>query len=82
MADSKGDPTELNHSNAVADSGNERTVGAHFGIYALPVPGFINEVAASQTTRLRLSLGPQRVRLLRRWIMGRPRILGHPLRWT
>jgi len=47
MADSVGDSIKLNHSSAMADSGNERTVGAHFGIYALPVPGFINGVAAN-----------------------------------
>ena len=47
MVDSVGDPIKLNHSNAMADSGNERTVGAHFGIYAPPVRGFINDVVAN-----------------------------------
>ena len=47
VADSMGKPVELNHSSAVADSGKERTVGAHFGIYAKPLPAFINEVTAT-----------------------------------
>jgi exopolysaccharide biosynthesis protein len=47
MADPTGNPIDLNHSNAIADSGRERTVGAHFGIYAQPVPGFINAVDAT-----------------------------------
>ncbi|MCP5527073.1 MAG: phosphodiester glycosidase family protein [Verrucomicrobiales bacterium] len=45
MEDSTGRPIRLSKSNAVADSGRERTLGAHFGVYAQPVPGFINEVA-------------------------------------
>jgi len=49
MADSVGNPIELNHSNAVADSGNERTVGGHFGIYAKPVPTFISDIAVAPT---------------------------------
>jgi len=44
MADATGSPVELNHSSAVADSGRERTVGAHLGVFAKPVPGFINDV--------------------------------------
>ena len=47
IAGSTGKPVELNHSSTVADSGKERTVGAHFGIYAKPVPGFINDVVAT-----------------------------------
>jgi hypothetical protein len=43
---STGQPLRINRSSAVADSGNERTVGGHFGIYAKPVPGFINDVVA------------------------------------
>ena len=46
MEDSTGFPVRLSKSNAVADSGRERTVGGHFGIYAKPVPGFINDVVA------------------------------------
>ncbi|HEX7863267.1 MAG TPA: phosphodiester glycosidase family protein [Verrucomicrobiae bacterium] len=42
---STGEPMRLNSSSAVADSGRERTVGSHFGIWAKPVPGFINDVA-------------------------------------
>lgn len=45
MEDSTGAPRRLNHSSAVADSGRERTVGSHFGIYAKPAPGFLNDVA-------------------------------------
>ncbi|MBL9126652.1 MAG: phosphodiester glycosidase family protein, partial [Verrucomicrobiales bacterium] len=44
VEDSLGRPSRLNKSSAVADSGRERTVGNHFGIYAEPVPGFINDV--------------------------------------
>ena len=44
MEDSTGFPVRLSKSNAVADSGRERTVGGHLGIYAKPVPGFINDV--------------------------------------
>ncbi len=43
---STGLPVELNHSNAVADSGNERTVGSHLGIFAHPLRSFINDVVA------------------------------------
>jgi hypothetical protein len=41
----------INRSNAVADSGRERTVGSHFGIYAKPLPGFINDVAVAPSDR-------------------------------
>jgi hypothetical protein len=45
--DSTGVPIELNHSSAVAGDkfGRERTVGSHFGVFAKPLPGFINNVA-------------------------------------
>ena len=46
IQDTTGFPIELNASSAVADSGKERTVGSHFGIFAKPVPGFINDVVA------------------------------------
>lgn len=42
---STGDPLRLNRPSAVADSGRERTVGSHFGIYASPATGFINDLA-------------------------------------
>lgn len=44
MQDSTGKPVMLNSSSAVADSGKQRTVGSHLGIYAKPVPAFINNV--------------------------------------
>ncbi len=44
IEDTTGNPLRLNRSSAVADSGKERTVGCHLGVYALPVPGFINDV--------------------------------------
>lgn len=39
-----GDSIPLNKSSAVAGNGRERVIGSHFGIYAKPLPGFINEV--------------------------------------
>jgi exopolysaccharide biosynthesis protein len=47
IEDSTGQPVRLNSSSAVADSGKERTVGSHFGVYAKPVVGFINDVVAT-----------------------------------
>ncbi len=47
MEDSTGTPVELNHDSAAASYQVERTVGSHLGIYAKPVPGFINDVQAS-----------------------------------
>jgi len=41
---SLGNPERLNKSSAVADSGKERTVGAHFGVFAKPLVGFVNTV--------------------------------------
>jgi hypothetical protein len=41
---STGFPLALNKSSAVADSGKERTVGSHFGIFAKPLPGFIGDI--------------------------------------
>ena len=43
--DSTGRPVEMNHSSAIPASGRERTVGAHIGIYAARLPGFINDVS-------------------------------------
>ena len=47
MQDSTGAPVRLNKPSAVADSGRERTVGSHFGVFARPVPGFINDLVAT-----------------------------------
>lgn len=41
-----GNPVRLNQSSAVADSGRERTVGGHLGIFALPLEGFVYSVVA------------------------------------
>jgi Phosphodiester glycosidase/Purple acid Phosphatase, N-terminal domain len=48
MMDTTGVPIPLNHDSASLTSPGyrERTVGAHFGIYAAPLPGFFNEVKA------------------------------------
>jgi hypothetical protein len=46
IEDSTGAPRRLSHSSAVADSGRERTVGSHLGVFAKPLAGFINDVAA------------------------------------
>lgn len=46
IEDSTGQPLRLNQSSAVADSGRERTVGNHFGVYAKPARGFINDLTA------------------------------------
>jgi hypothetical protein len=43
---SSGATVELNHDSAAAADGVERTVGSHLGVYAAPVPGFINNVSA------------------------------------
>jgi hypothetical protein len=45
---STGFPVRLNKSSAGADSGRERTVGSHLGIFAKPVAGFINDVSVAQ----------------------------------
>jgi hypothetical protein len=44
MEDSTGAPMELNHDSSTAAYGYQRTVGAHFGVYAKPVPGFFNDI--------------------------------------
>lgn len=48
MQDSTGFPVELNHDSAAADpaTARERTVGSHFGVFAKPLPVFINDVHA------------------------------------
>jgi hypothetical protein len=47
MADSTGSPVALNHSSYLASTGHERYIGSHFGVYAKPVPAFINDVSAN-----------------------------------
>jgi hypothetical protein len=47
IENSTGQPQRINRSSAVADSGRERTVGSHFGIFAKPLPGFINDVVVT-----------------------------------
>lgn len=44
IQDVTGNPRRLNRPSAVADSGRERTVGGHLGVFALPLEGFINQV--------------------------------------
>lgn len=46
MEASTGEAVRINRPSAVADSGKERTVGSHFGVYAKPLPGFINDLVA------------------------------------
>src|SRR5206468_2972482 len=46
IEDSTGVPIRLSRSSAVADSGRERTVGSHLGVFAKPLFGFINDVVA------------------------------------
>jgi exopolysaccharide biosynthesis protein len=49
IANSTGAPVRLNSSSAVAGdpAGRERVVGSHLGVYAKPLPGFINDVQAT-----------------------------------
>src|SRR5207249_7679770 len=47
IENSTGAPVRLSRSSAVADSGRERTVGSHLGLFAKRLPGFINDVVAS-----------------------------------
>jgi len=46
MLSSTGVPVRINNPSAVADSGRERTVGSHFGVFAKPLVDFINDVTA------------------------------------
>jgi len=48
MMDTTGIPVPLNHdsSSLTAPGFRERTVGAHFGVYAAPLPGFFNDIKA------------------------------------
>ncbi len=44
IQDLTGKAVELNSSYSVVSEGAERTVGSHLGIFAKPVPGFVNDV--------------------------------------
>jgi hypothetical protein len=44
IGSSTGKPIRLNKPSAVADSGQERNIASHFGIFAKPLPGFINDI--------------------------------------
>lgn len=46
MESSVGTAMRINQPSAVADSGKERTVGSHFGVFARPLVGFINDLTA------------------------------------
>jgi hypothetical protein len=46
VMDSTGHPLPLNRDSASAAYNRERTVGAHFGVYAKPLPGFFENVMA------------------------------------
>jgi hypothetical protein len=48
MQGDAGIPVPLNHDSASLTSPGyrERTVGAHFGVYAAPLPGFFNDIIA------------------------------------
>jgi len=47
MESSTGLPVSVNHDSASASVGRERTIGAHFGIYAKPVPGLFTNIVVS-----------------------------------
>ncbi|MDB6031699.1 MAG: hypothetical protein JWM16_2037 [Verrucomicrobiales bacterium] len=50
MADCAGDPIALGHSSYLATGrGHERYVGSHLGVYAKPLPDFINDVKIVST---------------------------------
>src|SRR5713101_1263486 len=44
MADCHGNPIELNGPSDVAATGHERVIGNHLGVFAKPLPGFINDL--------------------------------------
>ena len=46
IADAAGNPHPLNSSSAVLANGVERSVGGHFGIFAKPLVGFIDNVTS------------------------------------
>jgi hypothetical protein len=47
MQDCAGNPVPLNNSSFVRGYGKERVIGAHFGVYAAPLPVFIYNVAVT-----------------------------------
>jgi hypothetical protein len=47
MADSAGAPVAINHSSYLPAYGRERYIGSHLGVFAKPLPGFINDVIAN-----------------------------------
>jgi exopolysaccharide biosynthesis protein len=46
MESSTGQAVRINQPSAVADSGKERTVGSHLGVFARPLPSYINDLTA------------------------------------
>jgi exopolysaccharide biosynthesis protein len=46
MEASTGEAIRINQPSAVADSGRERTVGSHLGVFAKPLPSSINDLIA------------------------------------
>lgn len=44
IEDATGQPERLNIPSTIPGLGRERTIGSHFGIFAKPVPGFINDL--------------------------------------
>ncbi len=46
ISDAAGNPVAVNHSSYLAGYGRERYIGSHFGVWAKPLPGFINDVVA------------------------------------
>lgn len=46
MESSTGQAVRINQPSAVADSGKERTVGSHLGVFAKPLPSYINDLTA------------------------------------
>jgi hypothetical protein len=47
MADCANNPVPLGHSSLIAARGRERYIGAHIGVFAPPLPEFINTVVAT-----------------------------------
>lgn len=47
MANCAGDPIGLNHSSYLCQSGRERFLGCHFGVYARPISAGINNLVIS-----------------------------------
>ena len=47
MADCAGNPKPLGHSSYIAGRNRERITGSQLGVYALPLPAFVNDVTAA-----------------------------------